>query len=58
MPIRSSFGDSSLPVSDSPTEFHPYIPAETMIPEFTARGVILGTLLGMVFGASSSAKAV
>ena len=32
---------------------HPYIAPETRIPEFTVRSVILGTLLGMVFGASS-----
>jgi len=31
----------------------PYIPASADIPEFSARAVILGTLLGMVFGASS-----
>src|SRR6478736_9332915 len=35
------------------TEFHPYISPETKIPEFTVRGVVLGTLLGIVFGASS-----
>ena len=33
--------------------FHPYIDAHTRIPEFTLRGLIVGTLLGMVFGASS-----
>jgi putative OPT family oligopeptide transporter len=33
--------------------FHPYIPAETVIPELTARALIVGTLLGIVFGASS-----
>ena len=33
--------------------FRPYIDARTVIPEFTARALILGTLLGMVFGASS-----
>ncbi|MET0339862.1 MAG: oligopeptide transporter, OPT family [Polyangiales bacterium] len=31
----------------------PYIPAEAELPEFSARAVIAGTLLGMVFGASS-----
>src|SRR5688572_5059933 len=35
------------------TTFRPYIPAETIIPEFTARALIVGTLLGIVFGASS-----
>src|SRR6476619_5865579 len=37
----------------SSSEFQPYIPAETRIHEFTVRGVVLGTLLGIVFGASS-----
>jgi putative OPT family oligopeptide transporter len=31
----------------------PYIPPEARLREFTARAVILGTLLGIVFGASS-----
>lgn len=35
------------------TSFRPYIPAETIIPELTARALIVGTLLGIVFGASS-----
>src|SRR5687767_1999562 len=33
--------------------FRPYIDARTVIPEFTARALILGTLLGIIFGASS-----
>ncbi|HEV2882038.1 MAG TPA: oligopeptide transporter, OPT family [Pyrinomonadaceae bacterium] len=33
--------------------FHPYIAADTVMPELTVRAVIVGTLLGMVFGASS-----
>ncbi len=38
----------------SPVAFEPYIPASnTSLREFSARGVILGTLLGMLFGASS-----
>ncbi|MFN2513373.1 MAG: OPT family oligopeptide transporter [Pyrinomonadaceae bacterium] len=35
------------------TTFRPYIPAETVIPELTARALIVGTVLGIVFGASS-----
>jgi putative OPT family oligopeptide transporter len=31
----------------------PYIAASTQMPEFTLRGVLLGTILGMIFGASS-----
>jgi putative OPT family oligopeptide transporter len=33
--------------------FEPYIPAERRIPELTVLPIIIGTLLGMVFGASS-----
>jgi putative OPT family oligopeptide transporter len=33
--------------------FRPYIPAEVVLPELTALPLIVGTLLGMVFGASS-----
>jgi len=38
---------------ERPAAFHPYIAAETRLPEFTLRAVIMGTVLGMVFGASS-----
>ncbi|MBI4166335.1 MAG: oligopeptide transporter, OPT family [Acidobacteria bacterium] len=33
------------------TEFKPYISADTIVPEFTLRAVVLGALLGIVFGA-------
>src|SRR5947209_567631 len=41
--------------SDRPNavSVEPYIPPSTHIREFTWRGVILGTFLGMIFGASS-----
>src|SRR5213596_3803011 len=40
--------------AEPPTPIHhPYIAPETRIPELTARAVILGTVLGMIFGASS-----
>src|ERR1700675_1438906 len=39
--------DQSLP------EVTPYITASTMIPEFTVRALVMGVLLGMLFGASS-----
>ena len=35
------------------TQYEPYIAPETKLREFTARAVITGTLLGMIFGASS-----
>src|SRR6188472_763649 len=39
--------------SEPSAKFEPYIPASTKIPEFTFRAVLTGTILGMVFGASS-----
>jgi putative OPT family oligopeptide transporter len=39
--------------TDSGTGFQPYIPNEATLRECTPRAIILGTLLGMVFGASS-----
>src|SRR5215218_9435017 len=33
--------------------YRPYIAPETVLPELTVRAVVVGTLLGMVFGASS-----
>ncbi|MFZ6817967.1 OPT family oligopeptide transporter [Undibacterium sp. Ji22W] len=33
--------------------FQPYIPASANLPEFTLRALIMGTVLGMIFGASS-----
>jgi putative OPT family oligopeptide transporter len=41
------------PKPPAPTAFEPYISAATMLREFTARAVIVGALLGMIFGASS-----
>ncbi len=35
------------------TTFRPFIPPNVRIPELTPRALIVGTLLGMVFGASS-----
>jgi putative OPT family oligopeptide transporter len=33
------------------TAFQPFVPADTVVPEFTVRAVVLGALLGIVFGA-------
>src|SRR4026207_24280 len=41
------------PTSSTTPAYEPYIAPETNLREFTARAVITGTLLGMVFGASS-----
>lgn len=37
----------------TPSPFVPYIAADTRLPEFTLRAVLVGTVLGMIFGASS-----
>src|SRR6266446_297737 len=42
----------SVPESGG-SSFKPFIPPGATLPEFTPRALILGTLLGMVFGASS-----
>ena len=33
--------------------YRPYISPETLMPELTVRAVVVGTILGMIFGASS-----
>jgi putative OPT family oligopeptide transporter len=38
---------------EGPTPFTPYIAPETVLQELTPRAVIVGTILGMIFGASS-----
>lgn len=42
-----------MPPSPLPSSFKPYIPDSSNLPEFTLRALIMGTILGMVFGASS-----
>ncbi len=37
----------------APAPFKPYVPDETELPELTLRALVLGSLLGLVFGASS-----
>ncbi len=38
---------------DGPPPFTPYIPPQTSLRELTARTIIVGTILGLIFGASS-----
>jgi putative OPT family oligopeptide transporter len=38
---------------DGPASFTPYIPSDRSLPELTWRAVLVGTILGMIFGASS-----
>jgi putative OPT family oligopeptide transporter len=43
-----------MPLDTSSLKFKPYIPAATTnLPEFSLRALLMGTILGMVFGASS-----
>jgi len=42
---------AELPEKPQETAFQPYVPAEVGVPEFTIRAVVLGALLGIVFGA-------
>lgn len=42
-----------MPVAESRAVHKPFVPATTVLPEFTARAVIVGAILGIVFGASS-----
>src|SRR4051812_24201240 len=50
---EKEYPDIVGPRPDSPDQFEPYIPATTMLRELTLLPIIVGTLLGMVFGASS-----
>jgi putative OPT family oligopeptide transporter len=42
-----------MPYDPHPPAVKPYIPAAARLPELTLRALIMGTVLGMVFGASS-----
>jgi putative OPT family oligopeptide transporter len=42
-----------MPYDPAPPPVKPYIPATAQLPELTWRALIMGTVLGMVFGASS-----
>lgn len=42
-----------MPKDTSASAFKPYIPAEANLPEMTPRALIMGVILGMIFGASS-----
>jgi putative OPT family oligopeptide transporter len=42
-----------MPYDPSPAKVQPYIPASAQLPEMTWRALLMGVVLGMVFGASS-----
>src|SRR5579884_996955 len=51
--MNSTMATETQPAKTSEHGLHTYIPPEARMREFTPRALILGTLLGMVFGASS-----
>jgi putative OPT family oligopeptide transporter len=46
-------GPENKVVSETPPEHKPYVPDEAHLPEFTWPSVLLGAVLGIIFGASS-----
>lgn len=38
-------------MENNKNEFKPYIPADRVVPEFTATSLLIGILLAIVFGA-------
>lgn len=42
-----------MPTKPSSPEIRPYIPASAQLPELTFRALLMGVILGMIFGASS-----
>jgi putative OPT family oligopeptide transporter len=42
-----------MPYDPAPAPVKPYIPASSTLPEFTVRALVMGVVLGMIFGASS-----
>jgi putative OPT family oligopeptide transporter len=49
----SSPGDSAAPAAEAQPQHRPYVPSETVVPEFTWGAVVVGAVLGIIFGASS-----
>jgi putative OPT family oligopeptide transporter len=50
---RDIVDEVSVPIAESHAVHKPFVPASTILPEFTARAVIVGAVLGIIFGASS-----
>src|SRR5919107_6133848 len=42
-----------VPLAESHVVHKPFIPASVVLPEFTPRAIIVGAILGIIFGASS-----
>src|SRR5579859_746102 len=43
----------ALAADDTPADFKPYVPDQATMPEFTWPAVLVGAVLGIIFGASS-----
>lgn len=53
MACESSASRPSVDGSSSPSEHQPYVPDQVVLPEFTWSAVLVGAVLGIIFGASS-----
>lgn len=45
--------DAHVPVAESRAVHKPFVPASKILPEFTVRAVLVGAVLGLIFGAAS-----
>jgi putative OPT family oligopeptide transporter len=45
--------DAHVPAAESNADHKPFVPASKWLPEFTPRAVIVGSVLGLIFGAAS-----
>ncbi|MCC6750487.1 MAG: oligopeptide transporter, OPT family [Deltaproteobacteria bacterium] len=45
--------DPHAPGSSDPPAVKPYIPADQVVPEFTAKAIVLGSIFGIIFGAAT-----
>jgi putative OPT family oligopeptide transporter len=50
---RDVVDEVHVPLAESHAVHKPFVPASTILPEFTPRAVIVGAILGIIFGASS-----
>src|SRR5262249_21767452 len=51
--VESNETPASASGSNGAATFKPYVPASTVIPEFTWRAIILGAFFGLIFGAAT-----
>ena len=51
--MSTSIESPSAPVAESAPEHKPFVPPEVHLPELTWPAVVVGAILGIIFGASS-----